>query len=74
VLVVSDVDVVDDVADLQRCTERVDVRACPKCDGRDRDGDQQDPVVYAVGKMTHLGLPTEIPPPRPPPRDLFGWS
>jgi len=22
--------------------------------------------------LTHLGLPTEIPPPRPPPGDVFG--
>jgi len=24
--------------------------------------------------LTHLGLLTDVPPPRPPPADLFGWS
>ena len=24
--------------------------------------------------LTHLGLPTEVPAPRPPPSDLFDWS
>jgi hypothetical protein len=25
--------------------------------------------------LTHLGLPTDVPPPRPPPADLFNnWS
>jgi hypothetical protein len=24
--------------------------------------------------LTHLGLPTAAPAPRPPPSDLFGWS
>lgn len=32
-----------------------------------------DPVVIRK-ILTHLDLPTEIPPPRPSPRDLFGWS
>ena len=33
----------------------------------------EDPVV--IGKiLTHLGLSIEVPAPRPPPSDLFGWS
>jgi len=33
----------------------------------------EDPVVI-LRIPTHLGLRTELPAPRPPPRDLFGWS
>jgi hypothetical protein len=33
----------------------------------------EDPVVIRK-ILAHLGLPTDIPPPRPPPRDLFDWS
>jgi hypothetical protein len=33
----------------------------------------EDPVVIRK-ILTHLGLPTEVPAPRPPPRDLFDQS
>jgi len=33
----------------------------------------EDPVVIRR-ILTHLGLPTDVQPPRPPPSDLFGWS
>jgi hypothetical protein len=33
----------------------------------------EDPVVIRK-ILTHLGLRTEVPAPRPPPRDLFDWS
>ena len=33
----------------------------------------EDPVVMRK-ILTHLGLPTEVPAPRPPPADLFDWS
>jgi hypothetical protein len=32
----------------------------------------EDPAVIKI--LTHLGLPTEVPAPRPPPSDLFNWS
>jgi hypothetical protein len=33
----------------------------------------EDPVVIPK-ILTHLGLPTEVPALRPPPRGLFAWS
>jgi hypothetical protein len=33
----------------------------------------EDPVVIRK-ILTRLGLPTEVPSPRPPPSDLFDWS
>src|SRR5262249_25747076 len=33
----------------------------------------EDPVVIRK-VLAHLGLPTDGPPPRPPPADLFGWG
>ena len=33
----------------------------------------EDPLVIRK-ILTHLGLPIEAVAPRPPPRDLFGWS
>jgi hypothetical protein len=33
----------------------------------------EDPVVIRR-ILTHLGLPTDVQPPRPPPSDLFGCS
>jgi hypothetical protein len=33
----------------------------------------EDPVVIRK-ILAHLGLPTDVPAPRPPPADLFGWS
>ena len=32
------------------------------------------PPVVIRRILTHLGLPTAVPSPRPPPADLFGWS
>ena len=60
--------------DLMRHTFAVDVLACPRCGGRMRVvATIEDPVV--IGKiLTHLGLSIEVPAPRPPPSDLFGWS
>jgi len=57
-----------------RHTFGVDVLACARCGGRMRVvASIEDPVV--VRKiLTHLGLPTDVQAPRPPPSDLFGWS
>jgi hypothetical protein len=57
--------------DLLRHTFAVDVFACPRCGGRMRViATIEDPV--AIRKiLTHLGLPTEPPTPRPPPADLL---
>ena len=45
-----------------------------ECGGRMRVVDTiEDPVVIRK-ILTHLGLPTEVPAPRPPPSDLFDWS
>jgi hypothetical protein len=52
----------------------VNVLACPRCGGRMRVvATIEDPVVIRK-ILTHLGLPTDVPPPRPPPADLFDWS
>ena len=60
--------------DLLRHTFAVDVLACTRCGGRMRVvATIEDPVVIRK-ILTHLGLPTEVPAPRPPPSDLFGWS
>jgi hypothetical protein len=60
--------------DLLRHTFAVDVLACPRCGGRTRVvATIEDPVVIRK-ILTHLGLPTDVPAPRPPPADLFGWS
>jgi hypothetical protein len=57
-----------------RHTFGVDVLACPRCGGRMRVvATIEDPVVIRK-ILTHLGLPTDVPAPRPPPRDLFDWS
>jgi hypothetical protein len=57
-----------------RHTFAVDVLACPRCGGRMRViSTIEDPVVIRK-ILTHLGLPTEVSGPRPPPHDLFGWS
>ena len=57
-----------------RHTFAVDVFACARCRGRMRlVATIEDPVVIRK-ILTHLGLPTEVPAPRPPPSDLFGWS
>lgn len=61
-------------ADLMRCTFELDVLACPRCGGRMRLlATIEDPrVIRQI--LTHLGLPTEIPHPRPPPAhaaDIF---
>ena len=59
---------------LQRETFAVDVLACPRCGGHMRVvATIEDPVVIRK-ILTHLGLPTEVPAPRPPPRGLFAWS
>ena len=60
--------------DLMRRAFELDVLACPRCGGRMRViGTIEDPrVIRQI--LTHLGLPTEIPSPRPPPAraaDLF---
>src|SRR5262249_3617921 len=53
--------------DLMRHTFAVDVLACPRCGGRMRVvATIEDPVVIRK-ILTHLGLPTDVPPPRPPP-------
>jgi hypothetical protein len=50
------------------------VLACARCGGRMRVvATIEDPVVIRR-ILTHLGLPTEVPAPRPPPSDLFDWS
>jgi hypothetical protein len=59
---------------LLRHTFAVDVLACPRCGGRIRVvATIEDPVVIRK-ILTHLGLPTDVPAPRPPPSDLFDWS
>jgi hypothetical protein len=56
------------------CDYAIDVLACPRCGGRMRVvATIEDPLVIRR-ILTHLGLPTEASPPRPPPADLFGWS
>jgi hypothetical protein len=60
--------------ELMRHTFGVDVLACARCGGRMRVvATIEDPVVIRK-ILTHLGLPTEVPAPRPPPTDLFGWN
>jgi hypothetical protein len=60
--------------DLMRHTFGVDVLACARCGGRMRVvATIEDPVVIRR-ILTHLGLPTAAPAPRPPPSDLFDWS
>ena len=60
--------------DLMRHTFGVDVLACVRCGGRMRVvATIEDPVVIRR-ILTHLGLPTAAPAPRPPPADLFDWS
>jgi len=57
--------------DLLRHTFAVDVLACPRCGGRMRViATIEDPVVIRK-ILTHLGLPTEVSGPRPPPGDLL---
>jgi hypothetical protein len=39
------------------------------------EGDRVAEVVLVIRRiLTHLGLPTAVPTPRPPPADLFDWS
>jgi len=52
----------------------VDVLACARCGGRMRVVATIDDPVVIRRILTHLGLPTAVPSPRPPPADLFGWS
>jgi hypothetical protein len=54
-------------ADLMRRAFELDVLACPRCGGRMRLlATIEDPrVVRRI--LAHLGLPTEVPQPRPPP-------
>ena len=60
--------------ELMRHTFAVDVLACPRCGGRMRVvATIEDPVVIRK-ILTHLGLPTDVAAPRPPPSDLFDWS
>jgi hypothetical protein len=56
--------------------EQVLDRASPAPDGGGRMrvvATIEDPVVIRR-MLTHLGLPTAAPAPRPPPSDLFDWS
>jgi hypothetical protein len=56
------------------CDYGIDVLACARCGGRMRVvATIEDPVVIRK-ILTHLGLPTAAPAPRPPPADLFDWS
>jgi hypothetical protein len=51
-----------------------DALACPRCGGRVRVvATIEDPVVIRK-ILTHLGLPTDVQPPRPLPADRFHWS
>jgi hypothetical protein len=60
--------------DLMRHTFELDVLASIRCGGHMRIvATIEDPVVIRK-ILTHLGLPTAVPSPRPPPADLFGWS
>jgi hypothetical protein len=60
--------------DLMRHTFGVDVLSCVRCGGRMRVvATIEDPLVIRR-ILTHLGLPTAAPAPRPPPADLFDWS
>jgi hypothetical protein len=60
--------------ELMRHTFGVDVLACARCGGRMRMvATIQDPVVIRK-ILTHLVPPTDVPAPRPPPSDLFGWN
>ena len=60
--------------ELMRHTFGVDVLACARCGNRMRVvATIEDPVVIRR-ILTHLGLPTEVSAPRPPPADLFDWS
>jgi hypothetical protein len=57
--------------DLLRHTFAVDVLACPRCGGRMRVLATIDDPSVIRKILTHLGLPTDVPAPRPPPSDLF---
>jgi hypothetical protein len=64
-------------ADLMRRAFELAVLSCPRCGGRMRlIATLEDPrVIRRI--LAHLGLPTEIPQPRPPPAragDLVGDS
>lgn len=54
-------------ADLMRRAFEIDVLACPRCGGRMRlVATIEDPrVIRQI--LARLGLPAEVPPPRPPP-------
>jgi hypothetical protein len=60
--------------DVMQHTFGVDVLACARCGGRMRVVATIDDPVVIRRILTHLGLPTAVPSPRPPPADLFGWS
>jgi len=60
--------------DLMSYTFAMAVFARPRRGGHMRVvGTIEDPVVIRK-ILTHLGLPTDVPAPRPPPADLFDWS
>jgi hypothetical protein len=52
-------------AELMRRTFGVDVLACPRCDGRLRLAALIDQASVIQRILRHLGLPTEVPEPRP---------
>lgn len=60
-------------AELMRRTFGLDVRACPRCGGRLRLVALIEQALVVQRILRHLGLPTEVPEPRParaPPRRL----
>ena len=60
-------------ADLMRRAFEIDVLACPRCGGRMQlIATIEDPSVIRK-ILAHLGLPTEVPQPRPPPALGEGW-
>ena len=49
----------------------MDVLAYPRCGGRTRVIATIEDSVVIRKVLTHLSLPTEVPAPRPPPRNLL---
>ena len=60
--------------ELMQHTFGVNVLACARSGGRMRVVATIEDRVVIRRILTHLGLPTEAPAPRPPPSDLFDWA
>ena len=61
-------------ADLMRRAFALDVLACPRCGGRMTVIATIDDPRVVRKILDHLGLPTTVPMPRPPPRDAVAFA